>query len=65
LTKTGYKEIQDIQEDEKVLTKDGTYQKVNATMKNLHNSSLIKIDSPYFNNPIVTTPNHTFLTQEG
>ena len=65
LTQTGYKEIQDIPEGEMVLTKDGTYQKVNATMRNSHDGNLIKLDSPYFINPIITTPNHTFLTHEG
>lgn len=65
LTDSGYKNIEEINVGDKVLTHDNTYQLVNATMKNFHNDKLIELDSLYFNSPIVTTPNHKFLTQEG
>lgn len=65
LTETGYKNIENIEVGDKVLTRDGSYQTINATMKNEHKGDLIKLDSLYLNNPIISTPNHEFLTQEG
>jgi hypothetical protein len=64
-TINGEVEIQDIKINELVLTHDGSYQKVNATMQNHHDGEMYIINSIHFNEPIITTPNHKFLTQEG
>lgn len=65
LTENGYKSIEDVVIGERVLTGDGTYQLVNAVMKNEYEGDLIVFDKAYVNNTIKCTPNHKIKTQRG
>lgn len=63
LTDNGYKNIEDIQEGDMVLTHTNQYQKVIKPMKNYCNSFVYKIDT-MCSDPIYTTEEHPFYIRE-
>ena len=63
LTDDGYKNIEDIQEGDMVLTHTNQYQKVIKPMKNYCNSFVYKIDA-MCSDPIYTTEEHPFYIRE-
>lgn len=64
-TKRGLVNIEDVHENDVVLTEDGSWQKVNATMSRDYCGDLYKIQAIGGYDPIFCTPNHKFLTQNG
>ena len=64
-TKRGLVNIEDVKKGDVVLTEDGSWQKVNETMSRDYNGDLYKIQAMGLYEPIICTPNHKFLTQNG
>ena len=65
LTKTGLKNIENIQIGEYVLSDDGEYHKVVNTLSRDYSGDLYKFESTEIYEPIICTPNHKFLTNHG
>lgn len=61
----GYVPIEEIRIGEKVLTQDGTFREVLATMKNPFSGDLVELRSSVSASKILTTPSHPFLTLDG
>lgn len=60
-TKRGFIPIEEIKIGEEVLSDDGEYKKVVNIMERNYNGDVYKIET-YTSNPIITTPEHPFLT---
>lgn len=64
LTKEGYKNIEEVNEGDFVLTHDNTWQPVNVIMSRVYKGPIYKIKSKNLLAPIFCTPNHKFLTSD-
>lgn len=64
-TKSGLKNIEDVQVGDFVLSHDGTWNRVNEVMSRDYSGDIYVIDSDDIYEPIMCTPNHKFLTQNG
>ena len=65
LTTRGLINIEDINEGDFVLSDDGEYHRVNATMSREYFGDLYKIQCDDAYDTIICTPNHKFLTNNG
>lgn len=65
LTTKGLVNIEEVNEGDFVLSDDGEYHKVVATMERDYSGDLYKFDSIEIYEPIICTPNHKFLTNNG
>lgn len=65
LTENGLKEIQNIKEGEKVLTKNGNYETVLKCIKNPNNKKLVKITTTYGCGNLICTSDHNIFTNHG
>ena len=65
LTINGYKNIEDIQKGELVLSHDGNWHIVNETMSRDYEGDIYELCGKDIMAPIHCTPNHTFLTLNG
>lgn len=65
ITKRGFIKIENIKIGDYVITEDNSWQTVNNIMQRDYIGDIYKIQSNYFNNDILCTPNHRFLTQHG
>lgn len=65
ITKTGFKNIEDIQEGDYVLTHKGRYREVVTPMDKLYNGDLYEITMKYYRLPIKVTSEHPFFTKRG
>jgi len=61
----GYVPIEDIQIGERVLTHDGTYQEVLATMETPFSGNLVELRTSISASKILATPDHPFYTVRG
>lgn len=64
-TSRGLVNIEDVNKGDIVLTSDGTWQKVNKVMSRDYSGDMYKIQAKGLYEPIICTPNHKFLTQNG
>ena len=64
-TSRGLINIEDVNKGDIVLTSDGTWQKVNEVMSRDYSGDMYKIQAKGTYKPIICTPNHKFLTQNG
>ena len=64
-TSRGLVNIEDVNKGDIVLTSDGTWQKVNEVMSRDYSGDMYKIQAKGLYEPIICTPNHKFLTQNG
>ena len=64
-TDHGLVNIEDIKPGDVVLTSDGSWQKVNEVMSRDYSGDMYKIQAKGSYEPIICTPNHKFLTQNG
>lgn len=65
ITQKGLKNIEDIVIGDKVITDNGTWQRVNEVMSRDYVGDLYEITPETAYDKIVCTPNHNFLTEEG
>lgn len=65
LTRTGYKNIEDIRVGEYVLTGNNSWERVNETMSREYNGTILELQSRDLYHSIFCTPNHQFLTGTG
>lgn len=65
ITKRGLINIEDVQVGDFVITDNNTWQKVNYIMPKEYEGDLFKIQTHHMFEPIICTPNHKFLTNEG
>ena len=63
LTSAGFKKIEDITDEDYVLTHTNTFQKVVKPMKRLYNGEMYKLNAMSFDE-IVCTPEHPFYVRE-
>lgn len=64
-TATGYRPIEEIEVGDQVLSSDGSFQKVTATMENDYEGPLHSIFSSVSTTPILATPSHPFKILRG
>lgn len=64
-TNRGLINIEDVKVGDMVLTHDGSWQPVNEVMHREYNGDLYEIKAYGCYEPIICTPNHNFLTQNG
>lgn len=65
ITKTGFKNIEDIKAGDYVLTHKGRYREVVTPMDKLYNGDLYEITMKYYRLPIKVTSEHPFFTKRG
>ena len=65
ITKTGFKNIEDIKAGDYVLTHKGRYREVVMPMDKLYNGDLYEITMKYYRLPIKVTSEHPFFTKRG
>lgn len=64
-TETGWKKIEDINHEDKVLSSDGKYHKVKGLMVSPYKGAMVTIESSVNTNPIIVTPSHPLLVLRG
>ena len=64
LTQTGYKQIQEVSLDDKLLTHTGSFQSIVNLQRKVYNNSLYAIRIKYHPEPIVCTSEHPFYVRE-